>query len=74
VFAKGPKYREAKSINWKHNFKILMDAVGDCTRQWAKHEKEFDILSEGIHKYFKVMLPVYGFSLTIFRSFGEHLS
>jgi hypothetical protein len=24
VFAKGPKYRESKSINWKHNFKILM--------------------------------------------------
>ena len=24
VFAKGPKYREPKSIYWKHNFQILM--------------------------------------------------
>jgi hypothetical protein len=24
-----------------------------------------------IHKYFKVVFPVYGFRLTIFRSFGE---
>ena len=29
VFAKGLKYREPKFINWKHNFKILMDSVGD---------------------------------------------
>jgi hypothetical protein len=40
VFAKGPKYREHKSINWKHNFKILMDSVEDYTRQWSKREKE----------------------------------
>jgi hypothetical protein len=39
VFAKGPKYREHKSINWKHNFKILMDSVEDYVRQWAKREK-----------------------------------
>ena len=32
MFAKGPKYREAKSINWKHNFKILMDSVEDYAR------------------------------------------
>jgi hypothetical protein len=25
VFAKAHKYREPKSINWKHNLKILMD-------------------------------------------------
>jgi hypothetical protein len=24
MFAKGPKYREPKSIYWKHNFQILM--------------------------------------------------
>ena len=40
VFAKGLKYREPKSINWKHNFKILMDSVEDYARQWAKREKE----------------------------------
>jgi hypothetical protein len=27
VFAKGPTYPEPKSINWKHNFKILMDST-----------------------------------------------
>ena len=47
VFAKEHKYRELKSINWKHNFKILMDSVEDYARQWAKREKEdLDILSE----------------------------
>ena len=49
VLAKGPKYREPKSINWKHNFKILMDSVEDYARQWAKREKEdVDILSEWV--------------------------
>jgi hypothetical protein len=32
------------------------------------------IILDGIHKYFKVVFPVYGFRLTIFRPFGEHLS
>jgi hypothetical protein len=35
MFAKGPI-----SINWKHNFKILMDSVQDYARPWAKREKE----------------------------------
>jgi hypothetical protein len=49
VFAKGPTYREPKSINRKHNFKILMDSVEDYARQWTKHEKEdLDILSEWV--------------------------
>ena len=49
VLAKGPKYREPKSINWKHNFKILMDSVEDYARQWAKREKEdVDTLSEWV--------------------------
>jgi hypothetical protein len=47
VFAKGPTYREPKSINWKHNYEILMDSVEDYARQLAKREKEdLDILSE----------------------------
>ena len=50
VFVKGPKYHdEPKSINWKHNFKILMDSVEDYARQWAKREKEnLDTLSEWV--------------------------
>jgi hypothetical protein len=31
---------QSESINWKHNFKILMDSVEDYARQFAKHEKE----------------------------------
>jgi hypothetical protein len=46
VFAKEPKYREPNSINFKHNFKILMDSVEDYARQWAKRKKDFDSLSE----------------------------
>ena len=43
VFTKAHKYREPKSINWKHNLKILMDYA----RKWAKREKEdLDTLSE----------------------------
>jgi hypothetical protein len=42
VLPKGPK-----SINWKHNFTILMDSVEDYARQCAKREKEdLDTLSE----------------------------
>jgi hypothetical protein len=49
VFAKGPTYREPKSINWKHNYEILMDSVEDYARQLAKREKEdLDILSEWV--------------------------
>jgi hypothetical protein len=40
VFAKGPKYREPRSINWKHNFKLIMDSVEDYARQLAKCENE----------------------------------
>jgi hypothetical protein len=34
VFAKGPK-----SINWKHNFKILMDSIEDYARQWENMKR-----------------------------------
>ena len=40
VFTNNPKYRESKSINWSHSFKILKDFVKDYARQWAKREKE----------------------------------
>ena len=42
-------YRDPKSINWKHNFKILMYSVEDYARQWEKREKEdLDTLSEWV--------------------------
>ena len=46
VVAKGPKYREPKSIKWKHNFKIIMDSIENYARQ---HEKEdLDTLSKWV--------------------------
>jgi hypothetical protein len=38
VISHGPKFREAQNINWKHNFKIIMDAVEDYARRWIKRE------------------------------------
>ena len=48
MFAKEPKYREPKSMNWKHNFKILMNSVEDYARQWAKREEDLYTLSEWV--------------------------
>jgi hypothetical protein len=40
-------FSNPKSINLKHNFKILMDSVEDYARQWAKRKKEdLNTLSE----------------------------
>ena len=47
LLSTGPKYRVANPINWKQNFKLLMDSVEDYARQWARREKvEVDIFSE----------------------------
>jgi len=40
IIAKGPKYREPQSINWKYNFKVLMESVEYYVRKWTKREKE----------------------------------
>ena len=32
LLSKGPKYREPKSLNWKYNFKLLMDSVEEYAR------------------------------------------
>jgi hypothetical protein len=29
VISHGPKFREPQHINWKHNFKIIMDASNE---------------------------------------------
>ena len=42
VISHGPKFREPQHINWKHNFKIIMDAVEDYTRRWIKREVDQD--------------------------------
>jgi hypothetical protein len=33
VISHGPKFREPQHINWKHNFKMIMDAVDDYARR-----------------------------------------
>jgi len=33
-------YRVTKSINWKHNFKFLVDFIDDYARQMATHDRE----------------------------------
>ena len=42
VISHGPKFREPQHINWKHNFKIIMDAVEDYARMWIKREVDQD--------------------------------
>jgi hypothetical protein len=50
MISHGPKFREPQHINWKHNFKIIMDAVEDYARRWIKREvdqdPELEFLSE----------------------------
>ena len=46
-YIKGRKYLEPKSINWKDNFKIIIDSAEDYARQWTKREKrDLNTLSE----------------------------
>ena len=42
LISHGPKFREPQHINWKHNFKIIMDAVEDYARRWIKREVDQD--------------------------------
>ena len=49
LFFKGPKFRPPRSINWRYNFKLLMDSVEEYARRWAKREKvDVNTLSEWI--------------------------
>ena len=49
MFPKGPIYRESKSINWKHSFRILMDSDEEYAKQWTRREKgDLDNLSEWV--------------------------
>jgi hypothetical protein len=40
MFAKSPKYRRPKIINWKHSFNILMDSVEEYDKQETKRDRE----------------------------------
>jgi hypothetical protein len=36
VISHGPNFREPQHLNWKHNFKIIMDAFEDYARRWKR--------------------------------------
>jgi len=40
INVKGPKYHDPQSINWKYNFKLMMDYVEDYASKWTKRGKE----------------------------------
>ena len=42
MISRGPNFREPQHINWKHNFKIIMDVVEDYARRWIKREVDQD--------------------------------
>ena len=42
MISHGHKFREPQHINWKHNFKIIMDSVEDYARRWIKREVDQD--------------------------------
>jgi hypothetical protein len=44
------EFREPQHINWKHNFKIIMDAVEDYARRWIKREVDQDPELEFCHE------------------------
>ena len=42
-------------FNWKHNFKILMDAVEDYDRRWTKREVDQDPELESLSDWFRTI-------------------
>jgi hypothetical protein len=42
MISHGSEFREPQHINWKHNFKTIMDAVKDYARRWIKREVDQD--------------------------------
>jgi hypothetical protein len=47
--------REPQHINWKHNFKIIMDAVEDYARRWIKREVDQDPELESLSDWVKTI-------------------
>ena len=48
MISRGPNFREPQHINWKHNFKIIMDVVEDYARRWIKREVDQDPALESL--------------------------
>jgi hypothetical protein len=58
VTSHGPKFRETQHINWKHNFKIIMDAVGDYARRWIKREVDQDPELESLSYWVRTIMSI----------------
>ena len=50
MISHGPKFKEPQHINWKHNFKIIMDAVENYARRWIKREVDQDPCQTGLEQ------------------------
>ena len=45
LFAKGPKYRESKGIDWNQVESSILKGVGDCASEWSrKHKRNQKVL------------------------------
>jgi hypothetical protein len=56
------KFREPQHINWKLNFKIIMDAVEDYARRWIKREVDQDPELESLSDWVRTirsLVPLY---------------
>jgi hypothetical protein len=60
VIFHGPKFREPQHINWKHNFKIIMDAVEDYARRWIKREVDQDYELESLSDWIRTIRSLIG--------------
>ena len=39
LFAKGPKYRESKLIDWDSVQKVIFESVKNCAKSWCEKQK-----------------------------------
>ena len=54
----GPTFREPQHINWKHNFKIIMDAVEDYARRLIKREVDQDPELESLSDWVRTIRSI----------------
>ena len=51
LISKGPKFREQNKISWKKDKQIIMEAIKDYAKTWAKKENcDVSVLSEWINE------------------------
>jgi hypothetical protein len=58
VISHDHKFREPQHINWKHNFKIIIDAVEDYARRWIKREVDQDPELESLSHWVRTIMSL----------------